>query len=133
MYVALTDDGRNLLVGGRGKREVATSERVLRVPSSRRHPRPLTLLHRDVHGARAGALEQLLIGLGRLVKQLHKQRTRLLVLTAPDCGQLVQLLLDQPCILQGVFQSISTPKRRGKKHSQNTPPDSPSQWLPFSI
>ena len=75
---------------------------------------PLTFLHCDVHGAGAGTLEQLLVGLGRLVKELHEQCAGLLVLTAPNGGQLVQLLLDQTRILQGVFQSISTPNRRRK-------------------
>lgn len=90
-----------------GEREVTVSERVLTAVGC-----PLTFLHCDVHGAGAGTLEQLLVGLGRLVKQLHEQCTRLLVFTAPDGRQLVQLLLDQTRILQGIFQSISTPNRR---------------------
>ena len=89
---------------------MTVSERVLTAVGC-----PLAFLHRDVHGAGAGTLEQLLVGLGRLVKQLHEQCTRRLVFTAPDGRQLVQLLLDQTCILQGVFQSISTPNRRRKE------------------
>ena len=72
----------------------------------------LTLLHGDVHGARGGTLQQLLIGLGRLVEQLHQERARLLILAAPNCRQLVQLLLDQTRVLQRILQSISTPKGR---------------------
>lgn len=90
-----------------GEREVTVSERVLTAVGC-----PLTFLHCDVHGTGAGTLEQLLVGLGRLVKQLHEQCTCLLVFTAPDGRQLVQLLLDQTRILQGIFQSISTPNRR---------------------
>jgi hypothetical protein len=74
----------------------------------------LTLLHCNVHWAGAGTLQQLLVGLGRLVKQLHKECTCLLVLTTPDGGQLVQLLLDQTCILQGILQAIPNPKGKGK-------------------
>lgn len=73
----------------------------------------LTLLHCNVHWAGAGTLQQFLVGLGRLVKQLHKERARLLILTPPDGGQLVQLLLDQTCILQGILQAIPTPKKEG--------------------
>lgn len=70
----------------------------------------LTLLHCNVHRAGAGTLQQLLVGLGRLVKQLHEECTGLLILTTPDGRQLVQLLLDQTCILEGVFQAISIPQ-----------------------
>ncbi|TNN44939.1 hypothetical protein EYF80_044874 [Liparis tanakae] len=62
-----------------------------------------TLLHGDVRGAGVGGLQQLLVALRRLVEQLHQQRARLLVLAAPDGGQLVQLLLHQPGVVQRVF------------------------------
>lgn len=81
----------------------------------------LTLLHGNVHWAGTGTLQQFLVGLGRLVKQLHKERTCLLILTTPNGGQLVQLLLDQTCILQGIFQAIPTPKKEGNPLKKTCP------------
>lgn len=45
-----------------------------------------TLLHSDVYSARVGGLQQLLVGLSRLVEQLDEQSTRLLILTPADGG-----------------------------------------------
>lgn len=78
-------------------------------------PPPLparTLLHCDVHGAGVGGLQQLLVRLSRLVEELHQQRARLLVLAPPDGGQLVQLLLHQSGVVQGVLQTV--PARRAE-------------------
>lgn len=65
-----------------------------------------TLLHGDVDGAGVGGLQQLLVRLGRLVEKLHQQGARLLVLAPPDGGQLIQLLLHQPGVVQGVLQAV---------------------------
>lgn len=69
-------------------------------------PQHVTFLHRDVHGAGVGGLQQLLVRLGRLVEELHQQGARLLVLAPPDGGQLIQLLLHQPGVVQGVLQTV---------------------------
>lgn len=66
----------------------------------------LTFLHSNVHGAGGGALQQLLVGLGRLVKELHEQSARLLILTPADGGELIQLLLHQAGVIQGILQAI---------------------------
>lgn len=58
-----------------------------------------TFLHRDVDSARVGGLQQLLVGLSRLVEQLDEQSARLLVLTPPDGGKLVELLLNQAGVI----------------------------------
>ena len=66
-----------------------------------------TLLHGDVGGAGVGGLQQLLVGLRRLVEQLDQQSARLLVLAAPDGGQLVQLLLHQAGVIERILQTVS--------------------------
>lgn len=100
----------SILLISAGKRDPATNHRTNDV----NQPCQPSLLHGNIHRARAGTLQQLLIGLGRLVKQLHEERACLLVFTTSNCRQLVQLLLDQTCIFQRIFQSISTPKGRKK-------------------
>lgn len=67
----------------------------------------LTFLDGHIHGDGRGALQQLLVGLGGLVKQLHQEGTCLLVFAAPNRGELVELLLHQPCVIQGVFEAVS--------------------------
>lgn len=70
--------------------------------------RPLarTLLHGDVDGAGVGGLQQLLVRLSSLIEELHQQGARLLVLAPPDGGQLIQLLLHQSCVVQGILQTV---------------------------
>ncbi len=66
----------------------------------------LTLLHRYVHCAGVGGLQQLLVRLGRLIEELDQQGAGLLIFAPPDSRQLVQLLLHQASIVQGVFKTI---------------------------
>lgn len=109
------DGWRESPFGGQVEREVTASEGVRTAAPFRLQHRPLTFLHRDIHWAGTGTLQQLLIGLGRLVKQLHEECACLLVLTTPDGRQLVQLLLHQAGILQRVFQAIPAPNGRRKE------------------
>lgn len=69
-------------------------------------PHARTLLHGDVDGAGVSGLQQLLVRLSRLVEELHQQGARLLVLAPPDGGQLIQLLLHQSGVVQGVLQTV---------------------------
>lgn len=69
-------------------------------------PTARTLLHGYVNSAGVGGLQQLLVRLSRLVEELHQQGARLLVLAPPDGGQLIQLLLHQSGVVQGVFQTV---------------------------
>lgn len=69
-------------------------------------PKVLTFLHSNVHGAGGGTLQQLLVGLGWLVEELHEQSAGLLVLAAPDGGELIQLLLHEASVIQRVLQAI---------------------------
>lgn len=94
--------------GGEGRLSAAAKNLDVDRPgagqASRTHTR--TLLYGDVDGAGVGGLQQLLVRLSRLVEELHQQGARLLVLAPPDCGQLIQLLLHQSSVVQGVLQTV---------------------------
>lgn len=105
MSTALQRRGR----GCRGKRQSAAAKNLDTYRPGRwtpTSPQHVTFLHGDVHGAGVGGLQQLLVRLGRLVEELHQQGARLLVLAPPDGGQLIQLLLHQPGVVQGVLQAV---------------------------
>ena len=77
------------------------------------------LLDGQVHLAQARAVvaqcrDHLLVGLGRLVEQLHEQLAGLPVLTTADDGQLVQLLCHHTIVIQGIFQGVPKLTNRPK-------------------
>jgi hypothetical protein len=75
-------------------------------------PRETALLHPDVNLGRVVASYHLLVGLRRLVKQLHEQLAGLAVLAPTDHRQLVQLLRHHAVVVQRVFEAI--PERSNK-------------------
>lgn len=70
-------------------------------------PREAALLHLDVHLVGVGVGNHLLVGLRRLVEQLHEQLARLPVLAAADDADLVQLLGDHARVVERVLQAVA--------------------------